>query len=136
MITIIFIISVFFIFFDIGFLYLNSRTFEQQIKQVQTTPLEIRYESAIACYILLIGVLYYFIIREHKTPSEAFLLGIAIYGVYETTTYSTLKKWKLETVMKDTIWGGILFYLTTFMTYKIQDKIDSQKSKTLSYKNK
>jgi uncharacterized membrane protein len=49
------------------------------------------------------------------------MLGIIIYGVYETTTYATLQKWKLETVVKDTLWGGILFYLTTFFTYKLKD---------------
>jgi uncharacterized membrane protein len=100
----------------------NARTFEQQITQVQTTPLKIRYDSAIICYIFLIGALYYFILREHRTSNEAFLLGIFIYGVYETTTYATLQKWKIETVIKDTLWGGILFYLTTYLTYKIQEK--------------
>lgn len=50
---------------------------------------------------------------------EAFLLGLVIYGVYETTTYSVLKNWKISTVITDTLWGGVLFYLTTFFTYKI-----------------
>jgi uncharacterized membrane protein len=108
-----------FILLDIVFLYINAKTFENQIRQVQNTSLNMRYNSAIVCYIFLIGALYYFILREHKTPNEAFLLGIAIYGVYETTTYATLEKWRLETVAKDTLWGGILFYLTTYLTYKI-----------------
>jgi uncharacterized membrane protein len=112
--------SIIFILLDIIFLYLNARTFEKQITQVQSTPLKIRYEPAIICYIFLILGLYYFILREHKTPNEAFILGMVIYGVYETTTYATLQKWRLETVVKDTLWGGILFYLTTFLTYKIE----------------
>jgi len=113
--------SIIFILLDIIFLYLNARTFEKQITQVQSTPLKIRYEPAIICYIFLILGLYYFILREHKTPNEAFILGMVIYGVYETTTYATLQKWRLETVVKDTLWGGILFYLTTFLTYKIEE---------------
>jgi uncharacterized membrane protein len=47
------------------------------------------------------------------------ILGFVIYGVYETTTYALLKKWKLQTVMIDTLWGGILFGLTTMITYKL-----------------
>jgi len=116
------IASIIFILFDIAFLYVNSRTFEQQIKQVQMSPLKIRYEPAILCYIFLIASLYYFILKENKSPSQAFLLGVIIYGVYETTTYATLQKWKFETVVKDTLWGGILFYLTTYLTYKIDKK--------------
>jgi uncharacterized membrane protein len=55
------------------------------------------------------------------------MLGMVIYGVYETTTYAILQKWRLETVVKDTLWGGILFYLTTFLTYKIVDHNKSKK---------
>ena len=113
--------SIIFILLDIAFLYLNSRTFNQQITQVQNLPVKLRYVPATVCYIFLILGLYYFIIREHRRPNEAFMLGIIIYGVYETTTYATLQKWKLETVVKDTLWGGILFYLTTFFTYKLKD---------------
>ena len=115
------IASIIFILLDIVFLYLNSRTFEQQVIQIQNIPLKLRYAPAIVCYVLLILGLYYFILREHKTPNEAFILGIVIYGVYETTNYATLKKWKIETLIKDTLWGGILFYLTTFLTYKVKD---------------
>jgi uncharacterized membrane protein len=118
--------SFIFILLDIVFLYFNSRTFEEQIKQVQHNSIQIRYESAIICYIFLITGLYFFILRQHKSPSDAFLLGLIIYGIYETTTYATLKNWKLETVVKDTLWGGILFYLTTFITYMIEDKIDAK----------
>ena len=119
--------SIIFVLLDIIFLYLNARTFEKQIIQVQTIPLKLRYEPVIICYIFLILGLYYFILREHKTPNEAFMLGMVIYGVYETTTYAILQKWRLETVVKDTLWGGILFYLTTFLTYKIVDHNKSKK---------
>ena len=113
--------SIIFVLLDIVFLYINARTFEQQITQVQNIPVKIRYAPATVCYIFLVLGLYYFILREHRTPNEAFILGMVIYGVYETTTYATLQKWRLETVVKDTLWGGILFYLTTFLTYKVKD---------------
>ena len=57
----------------------------------------------------------YFIIIQKKTPIEAFLLGIFVYGVYETTNWSLFSNWKFQTVIMDTIWGGILFFLTTLI---------------------
>jgi uncharacterized membrane protein len=108
-----------FLFLDFGFLFLNKSNFERQIIQVQRVSLIMKPTGVLFCYLFLFTGLYYFILREKRTPLEAFLLGLIIYGVYETTTYSVLKNWKLTTVLIDTLWGGILFYLTTFMSYKL-----------------
>jgi uncharacterized membrane protein len=105
---------------DIIFLYLNSDLFIKQVISVQRTELKIRWESALACYIFLILGLYYFIIRDGRSIQDAFLLGIVIYGVYETTTFSILKNWRLQTVLQDTLWGGILFAATTWIVYKLK----------------
>jgi uncharacterized membrane protein len=110
-------ISMFFI--DILFLSLNKNYFENQIKSVQNSNLQINLTGMISCYILLILGLYYFIIKEKRSITDAFLLGIFVYGVYETTNLSTLTNWKPLTVMMDTIWGGFLFASTTYITYKI-----------------
>jgi len=40
-------------------------------------------------------------------------------GVYETTTYSVFKKWSPILMIIDTLWGGILFSVTTIITYKL-----------------
>ena len=48
----------------------------------------------------------------------AFLLGLVIYGVYEGTNYAIIDGWKPWAVALDTIWGGILFALTTWILYK------------------
>jgi uncharacterized membrane protein len=91
--------------------------FQQQIKDVQHSSLKMNIVGAIASYSFLIGGLYYFIIQKHKSVVEAFLLGFFVYGVYETTTYALLKDWRFQTVCIDTLWGGILFALTTKLTY-------------------
>ena len=51
------------------------------------------------------------------------ILGAVIYGVYEGTSYALLKNWKISTVIVDTLWGGVLFGLTTFVTYYIHKLI-------------
>ena len=110
-----------FLFLDFVFLFLNKSNFERQILQVQRVSIIMKPSGILFCYIFLLLGLYYFILREKRTPLEAFLLGLIIYGVYETTTYSVLNNWKFTTVLTDTLWGGILFYLTTYLSYKIYE---------------
>jgi uncharacterized membrane protein len=104
------------IFISIDFVYLNivKGYFGNQIKLIQNSSMEINYLGAALCYIFLIIGINYFIIKPNKSVSDAFLLGIIIYGVFETTNYALFKNWKLLTVIIDTLWGGILFALTTY----------------------
>lgn len=109
------------LFLDFAFLTFQRTTFETQIFAIQKEKIKMNIPSAIACYVFLLIGLYYFILKNHKSPLEAMLLGLVIYGVYETTSYALLKNWKLQTVLMDTLWGGTLFYLTTYFTYAFVD---------------
>ena len=97
--------------------YLNviKDFFSKQIQKVQGSKLEVNFLGVAFCYIFLIFGINYFIIKPNKSVSEAFLLGIIIYGVYETTNYALLKNWSILTVIIDTLWGGILFAATTYL---------------------
>lgn len=103
---------------DAVFLYASSSIFKAQVLAVQRTPLQINLVGAIGCYILMIFGLNYFILQERRSPFDAFLLGLVIYGVYETTSLAVLREWRLTTVLIDTLWGGVLFGATTYLTYK------------------
>jgi uncharacterized membrane protein len=89
--------------------------FDKQIQSVQGSAPKMNYLGAALCYIFLIVGINYFIIKPKKSVSDAFLLGIVIYGVYETTNYALLKNWSILTVIIDTLWGGILFAITTYI---------------------
>jgi uncharacterized membrane protein len=106
---------VFFSLIAIDFFYLISIKdyFNHQIKLVQREGLTLNYFGAICTYTLMTFALVHFIIKEHKPLSDAFILGIIIYGVFEGTNYSLFKNWTYTTVLIDTLWGGILFTLTT-----------------------
>jgi len=117
MLLTIFLTAIILLGLDSIYLFFFKDYFLSQIKSVQNSPVSIRIGSMIACYIVLIIGIYYFIIRQKRTILEAFLLGIVIYGVYETTNYATLRHWKLQTVFIDTAWGGILFASTAFLVY-------------------
>jgi uncharacterized membrane protein len=105
------------LFILIDSLYLNfmSSYFSKQIQRVQGSPIKMNILGAVMCYIFLIFGINYFIIKPRRSVSDAFLLGLVIYGVYETTNYALLKNWSFMTVIMDTLWGGILFALTTYL---------------------
>ncbi len=104
---------------DAIYLSTFSEFFNNIVKNIQGSRIKFKLSGAILCYILLIGGLHYFIISRHKSVKEAFILGIVIYGVYETTSYAILDKWSPWAMLLDTTWGGILFALTTAVTYKL-----------------
>jgi uncharacterized membrane protein len=101
----------------VDFFYLNiiRSYFENQVKIVQGTPLQVNFLGIILCYIFLIFGLNYFIIKSKRSAYDAFLLGILIYGVFETTNYALFNKWSIFTVILDTLWGGTLFAIVTFI---------------------
>jgi uncharacterized membrane protein len=105
------------IFVSIDFIYLNliKNYFSNQIKSVQLSQMKVNLFGAVLCYIFLVVGINYFIIKPKKSVSEAFLLGIIIYGVYETTNYALFKNWSILTVIIDTLWGGVLFASTTYL---------------------
>lgn len=82
--------------------------------------LTVRYWSAALCYLFLGILLYRFILIPKKSISEAFLLGFCVYGVYDATTYALLKKYSLKVAITDTLWGGTLFAIVTWLLRKTQ----------------
>ena len=105
------------VFVLLDFVYLNTMRgyLDNQLKSVQGSAIKFNYLGAALCYVFLIVGLNYFIIKPKKSVSDAFLLGIVIYGVYETTNYATFKDWSILTVIMDTLWGGLLFAATTYI---------------------
>lgn len=119
MIKHILIIAFIFLILDFIFISFVKDHFSKQVFSVQNKPMKVNGIAAVLCYILLILGVYYFIIREKRSLLDSFLLGIFVYGVYELTTKSLLSDWKWITVSIDTLWGGILFASTAFITKKL-----------------
>jgi len=105
-----------FVIIDSFYLQLMKNYFENQIKIVQNSPMKINIIGILSCYIFLILGLNYFIIKQNRSINDAFLFGLVIYGVFETTNYAIFKNWSLISVIIDTLWGGILFASTTYLT--------------------
>jgi uncharacterized membrane protein len=105
----------YFILLDTIYLTLTRSITIPLIEKIQHSPINIDFFSLIIVYIFDILVLYYFIIFKNLSLFEAFLLGLCVYGVYEITNKSIFTKWNYSLVIIDTLWGGILFALTTYI---------------------
>jgi len=103
----------------LDYIYLSNvkSLYATQIVKIQRVVMKVKLLPAIVCYALLIIALNYFILRTHRPILEAFLLGFIIYGVFDATNYAIFKKWDLLLAISDTIWGGVLFALTTYLVY-------------------
>lgn len=102
---------------DAVYLSFIASYFDAVVRRVQGASLSIDVLAAAICYVFLVGGLYWFIIRHRRSIWEAGVLGLVIYGVYETTNKAILKNWDWLTVLLDTSWGGALFVISTAITY-------------------
>jgi len=108
-------------------LYLNyaGSFFNEVINNIQGSNIKIKVYPTILCYVFLVFVINYFIISKNASPDDAFLLGLSIYAIYDLTNYAIIDNWPIKAVIIDTLWGGILFYLTTYFTYNIKKRPNS-----------
>ena len=98
---------------DTMYLNLVKDYFSKQVQLVQNSPMKVDITAAALCYIFIIFGLNTFVIQRNKSANEAFLLGIVIYAIFELTNKALFNKWSYMTVVMDTLWGGVLFWLTT-----------------------
>ena len=65
-----------------------------------------RYISAVFAYICLLYLIW---INQDKSSNERFIIGIAIYGLFNFTNGFMFSDWNSTVIVLDTIWGGTLF---------------------------
>jgi uncharacterized membrane protein len=104
---------------DSVYLYLTKSMFGELVAKIQRTAMQFRIEGAIIVYILLALGLYYFIVKPGLSAWEAGLLGLVIYGTFDFTNYAMLKNYDLKIAIMDTVWGSLLFALTTLILGKV-----------------
>ena len=112
--------AVIFILLDTIYLNIFKTYLSSQIQTIQGNKIKINYLGILLCYLFLTIGLNYFIIKPNKSIEDAFLFGLIVYGVYETTNYAIFDKWSLFTVFIDTLWGGILFALTAYFVKSLR----------------
>jgi len=99
---------------------IGTPVFEKTVAAIQGSKLVVNMPPAIFTYILMAIILNYFIISANKPAFDAFILGFCAYGIFDFTNLAIFKNYTLKTAIMDTLWGAILFYVTTLITYKVK----------------
>ena len=105
---------------DFVYLYASSSVSLPVYQRIQGSPVVFNYAAAAACYAVILLGFYYFVIRESRSPFEAALLGVFVYGVYDMTTLAVFKQYTIGIAMMDMLWGGILFGTTALVYNRIR----------------
>ena len=115
--------SVLMIIIDTVYLYfIGKSVFDKTVAAIQNSSLVVNIPPAIFTYILMAILLNYFIISVNKSAFDAFILGFCAYGIFDFTNMAIFKKYNLKTAITDTLWGAILFFSVTTITYYLKKK--------------
>ena len=107
----------------LDYIYLKSTNniFFKLVNTIQKSPLKLRIYPTIVVYILIFLMWIIFIYNQKdkftfkKNIFRAFVLGMCTYGIYDFTNMAIFKDWTINVALMDTIWGGVLYSLTTLI---------------------
>ena len=112
---------------DIPYLYLNVDFYKKKTLQISGKPYpDNRLYSAIIVYIAIASGIITFVLphidtsKSHMTRFRSALLygglfGSLTYAVFDFTNHFMFEKWDIYVSIMDTIWGGILCALVSFI---------------------
>ena len=113
-------VSLILVIIDVVYLSLiGGKPFVDMVTLIQQEEVKMNHFSAAVAYILLVAMMYIFIIKKKASNTEAFLLGLFTYGIFDFTNMALFKNYNLTIALQDTIWGGILFTLVNIVFNKI-----------------
>ena len=98
--------------------YLSSfgkSLFDKMVKSIQGSSIQINLLGAILSYVCLIVLLNYFVLQKNGSLMDAFILGFCVYGVFDATNLAIFKNYNFSIGLIDSIWGGVLFTLVTYI---------------------
>ena len=102
--------------------------YSKMIRKIQGSDMQVNTVYAIMSYALMIIGLNVFVIPNINKDNlmmdslkYGFLFGIVLYGVYDFTIGAVLKGWNFKLALIDVLWGGIVYFLASYLTFKILD---------------
>ena len=100
--------------------FIGKPVFDKTVAAIQNSALVVNIAPAIFTYILMAILLNYFIISVNKSAFDAFILGFCTYGIFDFTNLAIFKKYTITAAITDTLWGAILFFVVTTITYALK----------------
>ena len=97
------------------------------VNYIQNEPIKVNFTMAVFAYIFMILGLYIFVLPNIKQDDlfndslkYGFTFGIIVYGIYNFTCATIFKNWNLNLLIIDILWGGLLYYLTIIICFKLK----------------
>ena len=100
---------------------IGTPVFSKVVNNIQGSELKLNFLGAFISYLFLIIAVNYFILIPKKSILDAFILGLCIYAVFDGTNLAIFKDYSVKAAIIDSIWGGILFAITTYITLRLTD---------------
>lgn len=101
--------------------YVNYDMHKNMYRKINKESIGIGFNTIfgiLLCYLLMGFSLYWYVVRSKTellytdSMKQAGILGLTIYGFYNTTNLATINRYSTKVAFIDTLWGGILFALT------------------------
>lgn len=107
----------------------NYSMYANAVKAVQHSPMTVNYYAAFIAYVLVIFTSIYIAIpftRLHIEKNDGIIqkfwksflyggtVGLAVYGIYNSTSLAIYKDYQWSVAIYDTIWGTVLNTVSVF----------------------
>lgn len=117
---------------DLTYVGVVSLFYKRVIRRIQGgEPMRINILSAVVCYILMIIGLVFIVLTQLSRYGNlrslslqnkllyavrfGGILGLVIYGVFNTTNIALFKQYSIPLAIIDIIWGSLLYTIATFV---------------------
>lgn len=105
----------------------NFARYKSMYSSVQSKNMKVKFQGAIMAYafVLLTFVAIALPFARQNMNGNivrgmllAGLVGFCTYGVYNATNYALFERYSASVALMDTVWGGVLFALTSYTVIK------------------
>ncbi len=122
-----FLLILLFLILDMVYVSFVSSKYTLMINNIQQNTFKIRFVPAVLSYIVLVVALVFVVLpyaQLRKTVDKSmlktaffsgFLIGFAIYGVFNTTNLALFNNYSYSLAVLDVLWGASLFFLITLL---------------------
>ena len=106
---------IFMLVIDIIWITFNRKRYRESIKKATGKDTRLSFFGVLLAYASLIFSFIYFS-KKLNNNVDMVVLGLCLYAVWNTTNMAIFKDWNYMTALIDTIWGGILFGSTYYIS--------------------
>jgi len=106
---------IFMLVIDIIWITFNRKRYRESIKKATGKDTKLSFFGVLLAYASLIFSFIYFS-KKLNNNVDMVVLGLCLYAVWNTTNMAIFKDWNYMTALIDTIWGGILFGSTYYVS--------------------